>query len=212
MAQDFDEVRFPDDISKGSAGGPERMTEVVTLGSGHEERNSVWADSRRRYDAGLGLRDIDDLHEVIEFFEARSGRHIGFRWKDWVDCKSTSPKRAVSSDDQLIATGDGTTTEFQLVKTYTSGPRTYTRDIVKPVAGTVLVEVGGVELSEGPGFTVDTTTGVVTLASAPGNGVEVRAGYEFDVPVRFDADYISISVDAFNAGSVPAVEVVEVKT
>lgn len=210
MAQDFDEVRFPDTISKGSAGGPERMTDVVVMGSGYEERNATWADSRRRYDASLGLRNVDDLHDVLEFFEARNGKLIGFRWKDWVDHRSCKPRTQPKADDQFIGTGDGSTVAFQLVKDYVSGPRTYTRTISKPVDGTVRVEVAGVELSGGA-FTVDLTTGIVSLAVAPGVGETVQAGYEFDVPVRFDADYIAISIDAFKAGSVPQLDVIEVK-
>lgn len=210
MAQDFDEIRFPDTISKGSAGGPERMTDVVVMGSGYEERNATWADSRRRYDASLGLRGVDDLHDVLEFFEARNGRLIGFRWKDWIDHRSGKPRSQPKASDQTIGIGDGTETSFQLSKTYSSGPRSYTRLISKPVDGTVLVEVNGVELSSGA-FTVNTETGIVALAVAPATGQIVKAGYEFDVPVRFDADYIACSMDAFKAGSVPQIDVIEVK-
>lgn len=186
------------------------MTDVVVMGSGFEERNATWADSRRRYDASMGLRDVDDLHDVLEFFEARNGRLIGFRWKDWADHRSGRPRSTPQPGDQSLGIGDGLQTDFQLQKTYTSGPRSYVRAVTKPVEGTVRVEVGGIELSSGA-FSVDTTTGTVSLASPPGVGTEVRAGYEFDVPVRFDADYISVSIDAFKAGSVPQIDVIEVK-
>ena len=43
----FHAVRFPAGISLGASGGPERRTEIVVLGSGAEERNSRWADSKR---------------------------------------------------------------------------------------------------------------------------------------------------------------------
>lgn len=207
MAQDFDEVRFPTDLSHGSSGGPERLTDVVTLRNGFEERNANWADSRRRYDAGLGLRTVNDLHDVLEFFEARNGRLIGFRWKDWVDFKSCKPMHVPARTDQVLGTGNGTNRAFQLVKTYTSGPRSYVRRITKPVAGTVLVAVDGVA----KGFALDATTGLVTLTTAPAAGQTVTAGFEFDVPVRFDADNIVCSVEAFQAGSVPQVDVVEVR-
>jgi uncharacterized protein (TIGR02217 family) len=55
MASDFHEVRFPLDVSLGSRGGPVRRTDIVTLSSGREHRNSRWAQSRRRFDAGLGV-------------------------------------------------------------------------------------------------------------------------------------------------------------
>ncbi|UFK26662.1 gene transfer agent-like protein [Roseobacter phage RDJL3] len=207
---DFHEVQFPTSISRGSSGGPRRRTDIVTLRSGYEERNSVWADSRREYDAGLGVRDINDLHEVLEFFEARLGRLYGFRWKDWADYKSCAPNRQVSRDDQTIGTGDGTETQFQLIKAYTSGPTTYTRTIKKPVSGTVLVEVNGALVS-GANYSVNTETGVITFNSAPANTHVIKAGYEFDVPVRFTNDHIDVTVDLFSAGQVPQINVIEVK-
>jgi len=207
---DFHEVRFPSSISRGSSGGPRRRTDIVTLRSGYEERNSVWADSRREYDAGLGIRDIDDLHEVLEFFEARLGRLYGFRWKDWADYKSCAPNKAVKRDDQTIGTGDGAATQFQLVKAYTSGPTTYTRTIKKPVSGTVLVEVNG-SLVNGADYSVNTETGLITFNSAPANTHVIKAGYEFDVPVRFTNDHIDVTVDLFSAGQVPQINVIEVK-
>lgn len=207
---DFHEVQFPTSISRGSSGGPRRRTDIVTLRSGYEERNSVWADSRREYDAGLGVRDINDLHEVLEFFEARLGRLYGFRWKDWADYKSCAPNRQVSRDDQTIGTGDGAETQFQLIKAYTSGPTTYTRTIKKPVSGTVLVEVNG-SLVSGANYSVNTETGIITFNSAPANTHVIKAGYEFDVPVRFTNDHIDVTVDLFSAGQVPQINVIEVK-
>lgn len=207
----FHEVRFPTDLSFGSAGGPERRTDIVTLTSGHEERNTPWAHSRRSYDAGLGLRSLDDLAELIAFFEARQGQLYGFRWKDWADFKSCAPSKEPASSDQLIGIGDGANQSFALVKTYASGGANYLRPITKPVDGSTQVEVDGVVLTEGAGFNLDTGTGVVILDSAPGVGQEVRAGFDFDVPVRFDTDRIRFSAGAFNAGQIPDVPVVEVR-
>ena len=79
---DFHEVRFPLDVALRGSGGPSRLTEIVTLASGREHRNSRWAGSRRRYDAGLGVRTVDALHTVIAFFEERRGRLFGFRFRD----------------------------------------------------------------------------------------------------------------------------------
>lgn len=207
----FHEVRFPTDLSFGSVGGPERRTDIVMLTSGFEERNTPWAHSRRRYDAGLGLRSLDDVAELIAFFEARQGQLIGFRWKDWADFKSCAPSQAPSPGDQLIGVGDGTQTRFQLAKTYVSGGAAYERPVKKPVSGTVLVQSDGVTLAEGAGFSVEDTTGEVTLDVAPAFGASVRAGFEFDVPVRFDTDRILASADGFNAGQIPDVPVVEVR-
>ncbi len=207
----FHEVRFPAALSFGSSGGPERRTEIVTLTNGFEERNSPWAHSRRRYDAGVGVRSLDDLAEVTAFFEARHGQLYGFRWKDWSDYRSCLPSATPSALDQEIGTGDGTTTGFDLVKAYRSGAQSYARPIAKPVAGTVRVAVGGVLLAEGSGFAVDAASGRIELATAPAAGALVTAGFEFDVPVRFDTDRIGVSLSGFAAGEIPQVPVIEVR-
>lgn len=103
----FHEVQFPLAIAFGSGGGPERRTDIVLLASGHEERNARWADSRRRYNAGTGVRSLDDLDALLTFFEERRGRLFGFRWRDRADWKSCAPGDTVSATDQEIGIGDG---------------------------------------------------------------------------------------------------------
>lgn len=206
----FDDIRFPTTISRGATGGPERRTEIVTLGSGAEERNSRWTDSRRRYNAGFGVKSLDDIHAVIGFFEERRGRLHGFRWKDHADFKSCPPRQAVSALDQAIGTGDGVTASFQLVKRYGAGLRDYVRPITRPVAGTVAVAVDGVVT---PNAGVDHLTGIVTFLPGfvPLAGQAVTAGFEFDVPVRFDTDRLEVNLTSFAAGEIPAVPVVEIR-
>ncbi len=207
----FHEVRFPASLSFGSVGGPERRTEVVTLANGHEERNTPWSHSRRRYDAGLGLRSLDDVGVLIAFFEARRGQLHGFRWKDWSDYRSGLPSAAATPLDQRIGTGDGTLRSFGLLKLYASGGFEYRRPVAKPVAGSVSIAIGGDEMREGAEWEVDPATGIVTFGAPPVAGAEITAGYEFDVPVRFDTDRIQTSVASFRAGDVPSVPVVEVR-
>lgn len=202
----FHETRFPAAISFGSSGGVERRTEIVTLVNGFEERNSPWAHSRRRYDAGLGVRSLDDLAEVLAFFEARHGRLYGFRWKDWLDHLSCAPSEVPGPVDQVL-TGAGTV--WQLTKSYADAAASYQRAITKPVLGSVRVAVDGIEQSEGADFTVDTTTGEVTFGVAPTG--TVTAGFAFDVPVRFDTDTIEVNLAAFEAGEIPSIPVVEVR-
>lgn len=207
----FHEIRFPANVSFGSQGGPERLTEIVTLANGFEERNTPWEHSRRRYDAGFGLRSLEDVDTLLAFFEARRGRLHAFRWKDWSDYKSGPAGAVISAFDQRIALGDGVRTQFQLVKTYASGSASYVRPIAKPVAGTVLLAVGGDPKVEVLDFNVDATTGMVSFVVAPDIGAEITAGFEFDVPARFDSDRIETSVASFRAGEVPNVPIVEVR-
>ncbi|HRM74719.1 MAG TPA: DUF2460 domain-containing protein [Paracoccus sp. (in: a-proteobacteria)] len=207
----FHEIRFPANLSFGSVGGPERRTEIVSLTNGHEERRTPWAHSRRRYDAGLGLRSLDDVAALIAFFEARAGQMHGFRWKDWADFKSCAPSVEPSGLDQQIGRGNGVQRVFALRKAYASGPARYWRPISKPVEGTVLAGVGGVESRADVDFEVNTAAGLITFAEPPENGGSVTAGFEFDVPVRFDTDRIAVSVASFQAGDLPQVPVVEVR-
>jgi len=204
----FHDIRFPAAISFGSAGGIERRTEIVELVNGFEERNNPWAQSRRRFDAGLGVRSLDDLAGVLAFFEARNGRLHGFRWKDWLDFRSCAPSATPAPTDQVLS---GAGTGWQLVKSYADTAGAYTRTVAKPVNGTVRIAIDSVEQVEGPDFTVDTVTGAVTLSADPGGSAVVTAGFEFDVPVRFDSDTIEVNLAAFEAGEIPSIPIVEVR-
>lgn len=206
----FHEVLFPVDIALNSEGGPTRRTDIVSLVSGHEERNSPHAGSRRRFNAGYGVKSIDDIEEVIAFFEARHGRLYGFRFRDPFDFKSCRISETPGGEDQLIGTGDDTQTDFPLSKKYASGPASYHRMIAKPVTGSIIVSVDGVEQSAGTDYTVDTTTGIVSFQTPPVSGAVITAGFLFDTPVRFDADELRINLAAFKAGDIPSIALVEV--
>ncbi len=209
----FHDVRFPTAISRNAQGGPERRTDVVVLGSGYEERNSRWADSRRSYNAGYGVKSLDDLHQIIAFFEERRGRLHGFRWRDPMDWKSCAPNATTSPLDQVIGAGTGTLGAFQLAKVYGSAFAPWTRAIEKPVAATVKIAVAGAEKIAGTDFAVDPATGIVTFLAGhvPASGETVTAGFEFDVPVRFDTDKLEINLSGFTSGAIPNIPIVEVR-
>lgn len=206
----FHEVRLPARLAFGSTGGVERRTEIVTLGSGFERRSTPWAQGRRRYLIGANLRSLDDMAALTGFFEARRGRLYGFRFRDFADCKSCAPGAAVGPLDQGLGAGDGTRTVFQLVKRYGEGTDALERRIAKPVEGTVRVAIDGDELASAA-FAVDLATGAVTLDAAPDAGAAVTAGFEFDTPVRFDADRIEVTLESFDAGRMAAVPLIEVR-
>lgn len=206
----FHNVRFPLAVSFGATGGPERRTEVVTLGSGHEERNQRWARSRRRYDAGIGVRSKDDLETVVRFFEECRGRLFGFRYFDPLDHKSCRPSGTPAQSDQDLGVGDGATADFRLIKRYGDAFAPFDRPITLPVAGSTKVAVAGRPQVEGADYTV--AGGVVTFAgyAIPAVGETVTAGFMFDVPARFDTDRLEINLSEFEAGSIPSIPVVEV--
>jgi uncharacterized protein (TIGR02217 family) len=195
----FHEIQFPVDISYGSRGGPEFNTSIVILGSGYEQRNINWSMARARYDVAYGIKTGTELEALIQFFRARYGRAHGFRYKDWSDYGAT--KHAAS---------ELTSTTYQIQKVYTSGSQTYPRNIKKIVSGTVLVYIN--DTLQESGWSVDNNTGIITFSGAPGGVVTVT--FQFDVPVRFDVDYLPTSLDAYNAqgtyfggASVPLLEI-----
>ncbi|MBN9046180.1 MAG: DUF2460 domain-containing protein [Rhizobiales bacterium] len=209
MSEAFQDVRFPLGVSFGATGGPEWRNEIVTLTSGMEKRNARWAQSRRHFDAGTGLRSLDDLKTVLAFFEARRGSLHAFRFRDPFDHSSNADGVPPSHGDQRIGTGDGATSDFSLCKHYES----YVRIITRPVAGSVTVGVNGAKLPEGEAYSVDPDTGTVhfTPDYAPAPGAVVSAGFLFDVPVRFDTDRLTASIASFRAGEIPSIPIVEVK-
>ncbi len=157
------------------------------------------------------MKSLPQLSQIIEFFEERRGRLYGFRWRDRGDYASCAPGAQPAATDQKIGTGDGARTTFQLAKTYGGVFSAYVRNIAKPVAGSVRVAVDGAEKAAGT-FTVDTTSGTVTFAAGhiPPPAALVSAGYLFDVPVRFDTDFLEIDMQAFEAGAIPNIPIIEV--
>jgi uncharacterized protein (TIGR02217 family) len=212
MPNGFHEVRFPLAVALGGSGGPERKTEIVTTGSGREERIARWVHAKRKYDAGTGVKTIAALAEIVTFFEERRGRLFGFRWRDRLDWKSCTVTAQVSANDQVIGTGNGTKAAFQLVKTYGGAFAPYVRPITKPVSGTVKFAVAGIAKVLGVDADVDVATGILTFkpGKIPANGAVVTAGFEFDVPVRFDTDVFEVDFAAFVAGEIPKIPLVEI--
>jgi uncharacterized protein (TIGR02217 family) len=208
--------RFPDNLAYGTQGGPEFLTGVTVLQSGYEQRNTLWSQARHRFDASYAIRTNDDFDLIRDWFHSMRGRWNGFRFKDFFDFSSgtssemsggalTTPPTEL---DQQIGVGDTVEVDFQLVKNYTIGTETLVRLIQKPVAGTVLIALDTVLQADPGDYSFDDTTGIVTFVSPPGGGVVVTAGYEFDVPVRFENDSLAVSYDSFNiqSASVPMVE------
>lgn len=209
VIQSFHEVRFPTDIALGAIGGPSRRTEIVTLGSGQEQRNARWSASRRKYNAGYGVKTLDDLSEVLSFFEERRGKLFGFRYRDPMDYKSARPKNEITNTDQIIGAGNGTKTSFQLIKNYGEGASAWQRKIDKPVVESMLLSIDGVGQVEGVDFECDNATGVIEFSNPPINDALVKAGFEFDVPVRFDTDEVLVNLTTFLAGDIASIPLVE---
>lgn len=195
----FHEVQFPPKIAYGASGGPEFNTSITTTFAGFEQRNVNWQKARGRWDVSTGLKSKADMDGLQAFFRARFGKAYGFRFKDWSDYQAVG---------QTLGIGDNSQTVFQLTKTYTSGESSYSREIKKPVLGTVKIYLNS--LLQNSGFSIDHSKGIVTFSTAPGTGVVVGADFEFDVPVRFDTDALAVRVDGpgiFVWDSIPVIEI-----
>ncbi len=205
----FHDVLFPLDIARRAEAVWARRTEVVTLASGFERRQARWAQARRRWNVGFGVKSLDDLHRLLAFFEARQGRLHAFRFRDWADWKSCPPLAEPTPLDQVLATADGTATAFPLVKRYGDAAAEVLRRITRPVPGSVRIAVDGVERTSG--VSVDHATGTVTFDIPPPAGATVTAGFAFDVPARFEDDELRIDLSAFRAGAAPDIAVIEIR-
>jgi len=205
--QAYDAVDFPLAIGREAMVVTEFSTQIVSSPSGHEQRASEWAEARMRYDAGPGVRSESDVRALADFFRARRGAARAFRFRDPFDHGSAADGGLPGPGDQLLGVGDGSRRQFALVKRYGAGEAKQVRSIRLPVAGSVRVSVDGIETAA---FAV-TDEGEVLLDAPPGSGIAVRAGYLFDVPVRFAEDRLEVSRATFLAGELASVPLVEVR-
>ena len=199
----FHDVRLPDDIERGSAGGPGFHTSILAMRNGHESRNIDWSLERAQYDISYGIQNKVGYQEVLKFFRARRGRAYGFRFKDWADYEIA---------DQLLGTGDGANRDFQIIKQYTDSAGSYDRIITRPVTGTLIVSVDGTPVSGATWVLI--AGGIIRfeVANTPTAGQAVRlVEGEFDVPVRFDTDILKAQLEWVNAGALPDIMLVEIR-
>lgn len=203
----FDDTIYPFALGRGASVAPEFSTSISVTSSGHERRNSLWSDARVHFDVGPGIRSEHELCQLIDFFRARRGAARGFRISDPTDHSSSGMTGSPDMLDQLIGTGDGVTAEFQLVKSYGNAAQPQVRPITRPRPETLLVSVGGVLSSDW--FLGE--KGKLIFTTAPAPSAEIRAGFLFDVPVRFAEDRIDISGINFEAGEAPSIPLIELR-
>lgn len=199
----FHDVVFPIRLALGAKGGLDWRTQVLHLASGAEVRNSKWARGRRRWEVGSAISNLADLQALVSFFDARSGALHGFRFRDPLDHQSCGPGEMVQFDDQELGQGDGVATTFQLIKSVDQASRA----IHRPVADTVSIGMDGAIMENG--WSVATDTGLVTFDAPPPLNAVISAGFEFDVPVRFDSNQIETVIEAFGAGRIATLGLIE---
>ena len=230
----FYEIRFPDDISYGSAGGPGFATQIIGVEGGGEQRVARWSNARRRFDVAYGVKSYTQLQNVIRHYVAVKGAANGFRYKDWgefttaIDGQSAVTianganilLHTVSAANVAAATFDIQLKKLYKVAQGASETQTVARNITKPVLNSVkLWKKGGGDVTPvavATGWSINYTTGIITVTNWAGSSVvendEVYAGCEFDIPVRFSKEMdamMSVSLDTFDTGSAESIELVE---
>ncbi|WP_138464219.1 DUF2460 domain-containing protein [Poseidonocella sp. HB161398] len=206
------DLDFPRDVAQGCQSIRERRTDVVTLESGHEERNQRWAHARRSWQAGLGIRRADDLDDVVALWEQAAGARHSFRFRDWTDWRSGLPSEPVTPLDQPLGTGDGSAVTFQVVKVY-GALQPYARPVALPSLASLRIAVDGAELTSG--WSLSATGGRVTFDSAPAPGAVLTCGFTYAMPVRF-GDTLTIDAAFFRSSgagiaSAPDIPLMEVR-
>lgn len=200
----FDEIRLPIEVERGAVGGPGFLTNVTLLNSGREKRNTLWSVDRGRWDIGYGIQTRADAVAVRNFFMARLGRARGFRFRDWGNYK-TEDAQAPTEE-----AADGSRVAFQMAYRYIdSGAFFYQKTIYKPVAADLVVYEAGLPTTA---YTVDATTGIITMNSPPAIGDEITWTGTFDLPVRFDTDQLAMQITTKELITVPSISIVELKT
>jgi len=192
----FHDVRLPLHLGFGTRGGPVRSVDILQMANGSEVRNARGRHSRRQYNAVAGLKSREQAIELLDFYESRFGPLHGFRFRDPLDYEA----------DETLGNGDGSQTEFPLIKTYGTAPHIYRRRITKPVSGSVRVSLDNIETS----ISVDHSQGLVQFQTAPATGAVITASFEFDVPVRFASESLDIVLDDFGATQIQDIPLIEI--
>ena len=209
---DFLDIRFPEDIAFGASGGPMFNTSIAITRGGHEVRNRNWAKARMKWQVEHGIKTQAEYDQLIAFFYVVGGRDKSFRFKDHTDFNQDNVNLFLPT---YVANGDGSTTDFQLIKRYTFGPHFYDRLITRPVPGTVRIFLSRDTDDFVENFTdwnIDFDTGLITFGdeTVPLDPIdEIWAIFQFDVPVRFDIDFPEISLDDYQNHNWPGIAVLE---
>ena len=211
----FDDVSFPNDIARGAIGGPSFNSQVCKSVGGFRQSNARWSAPLRTWDVGHEIYSITKLESLMAFHLARQGRVIAFRFRDWSDYyvgMSYSDPQNINlqyTSYQQFATGDGATKIFQLTRAYVDPIRTTYRNITRPVSGSVKIYLNGV--NQASGWSVDTTTGLVTFVTAPGIGVAIQWAGMFDVPCCFGSDKMAFTHEMVRKGEMTSIVIEEVR-
>lgn len=167
MADDFKDIRFPTNISKGAIGGLQWPLRRVRNSGGFVFRDPLALQPLGSWEVSHVIRRPPQYKLVRNFWMVTNGGAYGFRFKDWTDF-------TVEASESAFVTIDGT--HSRLAKRYSIYGESFDRELQKIVASTFVP-------SGGSGLTLDEDTGILTHSGLPGSFT-----CEFDCPCIFGTD------------------------
>ena len=218
MSSRVKNITFPDAISRDLAVIRSANTTLLETNSGYEQALGLWSGSRLIMSLRQSITSPDKLAAAIAFLEVVKGRLYGFLCRDWTDYFAgyTSGFIGASVVPETFGTGDGSTTVFQLIKSYKVGAEVQTRKITRPRYSAdlplqIYKYISGAWVIQASGWTVDYTTGLVTFSTPPASTIPLGWAGLFDVPMRFDTDQPGLNMKVLQVGMSDTLKMVQIK-
>lgn len=193
-------IKFPEDMALGAIAGPEFSTAIFESNNGKEYRLQNFQESKIRYFLSFNAIKEQKMQELLSFFRIVQGRSQSFRFKDWLDYKI---------EKQIVATADGISTEFPIIKQYQIGENIYFRNITKPLLEHFQVWLADKKLKDG--YSLNTEKGILCFTTPPKKGTKIMISCQFDIEARFDNDMLEIAIEGQNLYNVSNLKIIEVK-
>lgn len=185
----FINERLPTQVEINAVRREREPVDIVKTDGGYEVRNVRHSQGLYEYEISFPTGDYDASVSVSvkNMFKASRGGLYPFRFRDWDSENNTLT-------DELIGTGNGTATVFQITKTWTVGGQSQVRNITRPVPA-FTVKVNDVTL--GSGYSINYATGIITFTSPVTNAHTIKVSGVYDIPVRFDLTFEATGLTGF---------------
>ena len=172
----------------GWVGGPQGDTRIRRLNNRHERRNANGDDVCHVFTLPFAnITNADYLAYLKAAHMAMWAQLHSFLVKDWSDYRATN---------ESLGAAPAGTAAVQLTRSYHFGPVTRVREITKPIASGLVVRQNG-SVKAGA---VDPLTGQFVPTTAWTEGAALTWSGEFRVPVRFNSDFLPMSIDSMSQG------------
>ncbi len=166
-------------------------TNVITYGTGIEQRNALLSRPIREWNVKYKILTVGMRDQILELYNRSQGQFNTFLFSDPQEYQVVAAECSFTAIAAQVL--------FQLFATYHLGEtEQWTEDKEDIVPGGTyqpIIYVDGVLKTEGVHYTINDTTGILdlTLMGAPGAGIVVTADYQYYFRVRFVEDSFSMS-------------------